>query len=159
MAVALGFLVGSPGVAHAKTTITPGYTYISDQDCTWTQAGLTDAFGEASLHLQSVGTTDWWGGGGACTDTSRTVPAWQLAVKQNVMRWTNGAWQICNTNASWVYNTGGPAHAVWTAYGWAFAPCGPGYYRSWSTSAAVGPGGWHGQDISIWGNDWVIGNP
>lgn len=104
-----------------------------------------------------MGTTDWWGGGGAWTDTSRTVPAWNLAVRQNLAYWFQGRWAICPTNAPWIYNSRGAAHEVWTAFGWSSSPCGPAFYRSWSVSAAVNGGVWHGQDNPIWGNDWVIG--
>jgi hypothetical protein len=159
LAIALGILVGSPGVASAKTTQNSGYSYISNNDCAWTQAWLTDE--GSNPGLWSVGTMDWSWGGVACADHSRVAQTQNIAVKQNLMIWFsnqpngNNGWIICETGAPWVYNAS-PSHEVWTGFGWDRPPCGSGYYRSWSQAQTFW-GSWHTTN-AILGNDWVIIN-
>jgi hypothetical protein len=100
-----------------------------------------------------VGTTDWFNGN-TCGDNTYVAPTGRIALKQNLMIWTDfGGWGICNTNAPFVYNPA-PSHDVWTGFGWAAPPCGNGFYRSWSQAWS-----WNGAFHShtpILGNDWVI---
>ncbi len=149
LAVAMGFVIGTPGMAVAKQVVTPGYSYISDQDCAWTQAWLNDTGGNPQLY--SVGTQDFWGGGGACTNNTWSQGG--VAVQQNLLGWFNGSWQQCNTNAPWV-STGG-VHDVWTGFSWSRPPCGPAYYRSKSQAWSHWNNQWHSH-TPIAGNDWVI---
>jgi hypothetical protein len=158
IAVALGILLGSPGVAVAKTTSTPGYTYISWRDCAWTQAWLSDQ--GARPGLWSVGTMDWTDGASPCGNNTYQAPAGNIALMQNLMFWAGSQvparWMICETRAPWVVNPV-QSHQVTTGFGWASPPCGPNFYRSWSNAMSWDQptGGWHSQG-PILGNDWVI---
>jgi hypothetical protein len=151
VALALGFLIGSPGVAFAKTTATPGYSYISaSADCAWTEAWLSDQGGNPSL--QSVGTMDWFNGS-TCGDNAHVAGAQDIGLMQNLMLWTGSDWAICNTNAPFVTNPSA-SHDVWTGFGWSSPPCGAGFYRSWSEAWSWNQA--YHSDTAILGNDWVI---
>lgn len=154
LAVILGFVVGSPGIAVAKTTATPGYSFISgNADCGWTEAWLTDQ--GASPGLQSVGTTDYFNGS-TCGDNTFVPQVFRMALKENLMRWDGTGWVLCQTNAPFIYNNG-QSHDVWTGFNWGAPPCGHAYYRSWSqvwTQTNFGSS-WH-SDAAILGNDWII---
>lgn len=155
IAVALGVLFGAPGVAYAKSVSTPGFTYISQRNCGWNQATLSDVGGRP--RLDSVGTMDWWGNNAACGDQSYQAQPWAIALRQNLMFW-NGSlvparWMICDTSAPWVQNAGW-AHQVTTGFGWGAPPCGSNFYRSFGETMTW-DGGWK-SDTAILGSDWVI---
>lgn len=152
--LALGFLLGSQGIASADVQSNSGYTYMSGSDCAWTQTTIRTDW--ARPHVDTVATMDWWGNGRACGAWA-IAPQNTLAVRQDVVvwnQWTGGS-EWCTVGDWWT--NANPSHELWTSFGWVSSPCAwaSDWYYSIGRSGTRHVGGaWHGLNAGV-GTNWV----
>ena len=145
----LALMCAPVSAAQAVTSEASGFRVIAEV-CSWGQTWVSTDWGRPGL--QSVATTDrsW---SGQCDDTGYQSPAWQVAVAQNLVSWSNTRGEFRCSTGDWYYNNWGPSHEVWTSYSWSYKPCGD-WYRG-DGFAARYHNGWLGHEKPPVSTGWV----
>lgn len=150
LVLALGFAGVAEAQAAFKSTNTSGFTYRGSK-CAWGSTTLDNM--RAPIAMSSIGTSDATYSS-QCDGTEYQSPPMDLALRQDLLFWYNGSWNVCN-QGPWVQNQT-PSHAVSTGYAWGRAPCYDAYYRSGTWVLTWIGGGLYWQGGEFMGNDWVI---
>ena len=151
VALALGLLIASPGVAYADYRQYGGWTETTARGCPYVFQTFTNDYGQGRPGLHTTAYAYWGSGGGWCNvlvDVEQGI----LNVRQDLLvvggSGANTYIYVCN-NGPWIPNYG-TRHSVDTVFRWASPPC-PQYSEFYSARmrARLWDGRWIGGCCSI----------
>ena len=155
-AVALLLVLATFLTTSAAGAITPqesqasGYKVIELVGCAWEQTWVNNYQG--SPYLRSIATydatTDQW-----CGNTTATLPAGHIAVRQDLIAWTPERGEFaCSIGGWWTNST--QSHEVWTSYAFN-RPCGASWFRGDGRAGILRQGYWLGLERGPNRTGWV----